>query len=49
LRGGIVGYISPLSIEHEDSLMSSKERLEKAIDMLESVTFETTTDEVYWT
>lgn len=42
------GYEGSLSIEHEDSLMTREEGLEKAIDCLkEAITFETQ-DEMWW-
>ncbi|WP_049923239.1 sugar phosphate isomerase/epimerase family protein [Halopiger djelfimassiliensis] len=44
----MVGYDDVLSIEHEDSLTSSREGLEKAIDVLERATFETEPGEAYW-
>ncbi|GAB7018768.1 sugar phosphate isomerase/epimerase family protein [Halostagnicola bangensis] len=44
----MVGYDGALSIEHEDSLTSSREGLEKAIDVLDRAVFETSPDEVYW-
>ncbi|GAB7017368.1 sugar phosphate isomerase/epimerase family protein [Halostagnicola bangensis] len=45
----MVGYDGALSIEHEDSLTSSREGLEKAIELLDRTVFETTPGEVYWT
>ena len=44
----MVGYEGALSIEHEDSLTSSMEGLEKAVDVLERAVFETTPGEAYW-
>ncbi|ELY62177.1 sugar phosphate isomerase/epimerase family protein [Natronolimnohabitans innermongolicus] len=44
----MVGYDGALSIEHEDSLTSSREGLEKAIDLLERAIFETEPGEAYW-
>ncbi|WP_135855098.1 sugar phosphate isomerase/epimerase family protein [Halorussus salinus] len=44
----MVGYDGALSIEHEDSLTSSREGLEKAVDTLERAIFETTPGDVYW-
>ncbi|WP_440005924.1 sugar phosphate isomerase/epimerase family protein [Halomicrococcus sp. SG-WS-1] len=44
----MVDYDGALSIEHEDSLTSSREGLEKAVDMLERAVFETTPGEAYW-
>ncbi|WP_323171848.1 sugar phosphate isomerase/epimerase [Natrialba sp. PRR66] len=44
----MVGYDGTLSIEHEDSLTSSREGLEKAIDLLERAIFETEPGEAYW-
>jgi DNA-(apurinic or apyrimidinic site) lyase len=45
----MIGYDGALSIEHEDSLTSSREGLEKAIDVLGRAVFETTPGEAYWT
>ncbi|SDC61670.1 sugar phosphate isomerase/epimerase [Natrinema hispanicum] len=45
----LVGYDGVLSIEHEDSLTSSREGLEKAIDLLRRARFETQPSEAYWT
>ncbi len=42
----MVGYDGALSIEHEDSLTSSREGLEKAIDLLSEAVLETTADEL---
>ncbi|WP_129113317.1 sugar phosphate isomerase/epimerase family protein [Halegenticoccus tardaugens] len=44
----MVGYDGALSIEHEDSLTSSREGLEKAIEVLQRSVFETTPGEAYW-
>ncbi|QFU83734.1 sugar phosphate isomerase/epimerase family protein [Natronorubrum aibiense] len=44
----MVGYDGALSIEHEDSLTSSREGLEKAVDLLERAVFETEPGEAYW-
>ena len=44
----MVGYDDVLSIEHEDSLTSSREGLEKAIDVLDRAVFESTPGEAYW-
>ncbi|MXV64406.1 TIM barrel protein [Natronorubrum sp. JWXQ-INN-674] len=44
----MVGYDGALSIEHEDSLTSSREGLEKAIDLLDRAVFETEPGEAYW-
>ncbi|WP_372909950.1 sugar phosphate isomerase/epimerase family protein [Salinigranum sp.] len=44
----MVGYDGALSIEHEDSLTSSREGLEKAVDVLQRAVFETTPGEAYW-
>ena len=44
----MVGYDDALSIEHEDSLTSSREGLEKAIDVLQRARFETTPGDAYW-
>jgi DNA-(apurinic or apyrimidinic site) lyase len=44
----MVGYDGALSIEHEDSLTSSREGLEKAVDLLQRVVFETQPGEAYW-
>ena len=44
----MVGYDDVLSIEHEDSLTSSREGLEKAVDVLERAVFETTPGDAYW-
>ncbi|MFC4246238.1 sugar phosphate isomerase/epimerase family protein [Natribaculum luteum] len=44
----MVGYDGALSIEHEDSLTSSREGLEKAIGLLERAIFEEQPGEAYW-
>ncbi|MFP8956198.1 sugar phosphate isomerase/epimerase family protein [Natrialbaceae archaeon A-CW3] len=44
----MVGYDGALSIEHEDSLTSSKEGLEKAIELLERAIFEEQPGDAYW-
>lgn len=44
----MVGYDGALSIEHEDSLTSSREGLEKGIDVLSRSLFETTPGDAYW-
>ena len=44
----MVGYDGALSIEHEDSLTSSREGLEKAIGLLGRAVFETEPGEAYW-
>ncbi|WIV67403.1 sugar phosphate isomerase/epimerase family protein [Natrialbaceae archaeon AArc-T1-2] len=44
----MVGYDDVLSIEHEDSLTSSREGLEKAIDLLGRAIFEEQPGEAYW-
>ena len=44
----MVDFDGALSIEHEDSLTSSREGLEKAIDVLDRAVFETTPGEAYW-
>ncbi|MFB6179033.1 MAG: sugar phosphate isomerase/epimerase family protein [Halorientalis sp.] len=45
----MVGYDGTLSIEHEDALTSSREGLEKALDLLARCVFETEPDEPHWT
>ena len=42
------GYDGTLSIEHEDSLTSSREGLEKAVELLDRAVFETQPGEAYW-
>lgn len=44
----INGYDGSLSIEHEDSLTSGREGLEKAVDLLGRAVFETSPGEAYW-
>jgi sugar phosphate isomerase/epimerase len=44
----MVGYEGALSIEHEDSLTSGREGLEKAVDILQRAVFETQPGEAYW-
>ena len=44
----MVGYEGALSIEHEDSLTSATEGLEKAVDVLARAMFETTPGDAYW-
>lgn len=44
----LVGYDGAISIEHEDSLMSPKEGLEKAIDFLKKVMIFEGTGEMWW-
>ena len=44
----MIGYEGALSIEHEDSLTSGREGLEKAVDVLGRAVFETTPGEAYW-
>ncbi|HIV02354.1 MAG TPA: sugar phosphate isomerase/epimerase [Candidatus Aphodoplasma excrementigallinarum] len=44
----LVGYEGAVSIEHEDSLMSSKEGLEKAITFLKEVMIYETPGEMFW-
>jgi DNA-(apurinic or apyrimidinic site) lyase len=44
----MVDYDGALSIEHEDSLTSPNEGLEKAIDVLARSVFETTPGDAYW-
>ena len=44
----MVGYEGALSIEHEDSLTSSHEGLEKAVDLLSRAVFETEPGDAYW-
>jgi len=45
---GMVGYDGALSIEHEDALASSREGLEKAVDVLQRAVFETEAGEAFW-
>ena len=44
----MVGYEGALSIEHEDSLTSSREGLERAVDVLQRAVFETQPGDAYW-
>ncbi|MCX6089189.1 MAG: sugar phosphate isomerase/epimerase [Candidatus Atribacteria bacterium] len=44
----LVGYDGVLSIEHEDSLLSKKEGLEKAVDLLKEVIIHDTADQPWW-
>ncbi len=44
----MVGYEGALSIEHEDSLTSGREGLEKAVDILDRAVFETQPGDAYW-
>jgi sugar phosphate isomerase/epimerase len=44
----MIEYDGTLSIEHEDSLTSSREGLQKAIDVLDRAVFETTPGDAYW-
>lgn len=44
----MVGYEGALSIEHEDSLTSAREGLEKAVDVLDRAVFETRPGDAYW-
>ncbi len=44
----MVGYDDVVSIEHEDSLASPQEGLEKAIEFLGPIVFEETPGEAYW-
>ena len=44
----MVDYDGALSIEHEDSLTSSREGLEKAVEVLQRAVFRTTPGEAYW-
>ncbi|WP_331233503.1 sugar phosphate isomerase/epimerase family protein [Natronorarus salvus] len=44
----MVGYDGALSIEHEDSLTSSREGLEKAVELLQRAVFTTQPGEAYW-
>jgi DNA-(apurinic or apyrimidinic site) lyase len=44
----MVGYEGALSIEHEDSLTSGREGLEKAVDVLDRAVFETQPGDAYW-
>jgi sugar phosphate isomerase/epimerase len=44
----MVGYDGALSIEHEDTLTSSREGLEKAVELLERAILETEPGEAFW-
>jgi DNA-(apurinic or apyrimidinic site) lyase len=44
----MVGYDGALSIEHEDSLTSANEGLEKGVELLQRVIFEERPGEAYW-
>jgi DNA-(apurinic or apyrimidinic site) lyase len=44
----MIGYEGALSIEHEDSLTSGREGLEKAVDVLRRAVFETEPGEAHW-
>ena len=44
----LVGYDGALSIEHEDSLTSATEGLEKAVSVLDRAVLETQPGEAYW-
>ncbi|WP_336343974.1 sugar phosphate isomerase/epimerase family protein [Halalkalicoccus ordinarius] len=44
----MVDYDGALSIEHEDSLTSATEGLEKAVDVLDRAVFRTTPGEAFW-
>jgi sugar phosphate isomerase/epimerase len=44
----MVGYEGALSIEHEDSLTSGREGLEKAVDVLSRAVFDTQPGDAYW-
>jgi len=44
----VVGYDGPISIEHEDGLMSGEEGLSKAIEFLKSVLIYDAPGEMYW-
>jgi DNA-(apurinic or apyrimidinic site) lyase len=44
----MVGYEGALSIEHEDSLTSGREGLEKAVDVLDRAVFDTEPGDAYW-
>ena len=44
----MVGYDGALSIEHEDSLTSANEGLEKAVSLLDAVVFDTQPGEAHW-
>ena len=44
----IVGYDGTVSIEHEDSLMSPKEGLEKAVEFVKGIVIEGGPAEMWW-
>jgi len=44
----MVGYEGALSIEHEDSLTSGQEGLERAVDVLQRAVFDTQPGDAYW-
>lgn len=44
----MVGYDGTLSVEHEDSLASAREGLEKSYDLLSRIVFEAQPDEAHW-
>ncbi|MFH5801414.1 sugar phosphate isomerase/epimerase family protein [Haladaptatus sp. CMAA 1911] len=44
----MIGFDGVLSIEHEDSLTSGREGLEKAVEVLNRAVFETTPGEAHW-
>ena len=44
----VVGYDDTLSIEHEDSLMSPKEGLEKAVEFMKEITIFDKPEEMWW-
>ncbi|WP_458188481.1 sugar phosphate isomerase/epimerase family protein [Haladaptatus sp. NG-WS-4] len=44
----MIDYDGALSIEHEDSLTSSREGLEKAVELLQRAVFRTSPGEAYW-
>jgi DNA-(apurinic or apyrimidinic site) lyase len=44
----VAGYDGTLSIEHEDALTSSREGLEKAVELLQRAVFETQPGEAFW-
>lgn len=44
----MVGYDGALSIEHEDALTSSREGLEKGVDVLSRAIFETQPGDAFW-
>ena len=44
----LAGYEGPVSIEHEDGLMSGEEGLTKAIRLMQDVMMATTPGDMYW-